>query len=201
MIPIIERVQVSIRSVPLAGEWQISLYSATEREHAIIEVITDQGVAGLGEASPSPAFMGESARTIALVIEEYLGPAIVGLPVDALAGIHAAMDGAIHAQTAAKSAIDIAVHDAWGQGLGRPVYSLLGGRCRDTVPLCYVVGIKADEAVAEERLFSVNPAEVVGAYLMPVSLTDGAPSPVHFREAFRTRGPSNRFHGKQAEGY
>jgi hypothetical protein len=58
-----------------------------------------------------------------------------------------------------------------------------------------------DEAVAEERLFSVNPAEVVGAYLMPVSLTDGAPAPVHFREAFRTRGPSNRFHGKQAEGY
>lgn len=57
-----------------------------------------------------------------------------------------------------------------------------------------------DEAVAEERLFSVSPAEAVGAYLMPVRLTDGAPTPVHFREAFRARGPSNRFHGKQAEG-
>lgn len=57
-----------------------------------------------------------------------------------------------------------------------------------------------DEAVAEERLFSVSPAEAVGAYLMPVRLTDGAPAPVHFREAFRARGPSNRFHGKQAEG-
>jgi hypothetical protein len=58
-----------------------------------------------------------------------------------------------------------------------------------------------DEAVAEERLFSVNPSEAVGAYLMPVSLTDGAPAPLHFREAFRATGPSNRFHGKQSEAF
>lgn len=39
---------------------------------------------------------------------------------------------------------------------------------------------------------------IVGAYLAPVSIkTDGTPEPVHFREVFRTRGPSNYFHGKQ----
>jgi len=27
---------------------------------------------------------------------------------------------------------------------------------------------------------------------------EGRPEPVHFREVFRTRGPSNYFHGKQA---
>ena len=33
----------------------------------------------------------------------------------------------------------------------------------------------------------------------PVGGPDGRPEPTHFREAFRRRGPSNYFHGIQAE--
>ncbi|MGI9350893.1 MAG: DUF2849 domain-containing protein [Rhizobiaceae bacterium] len=42
---------------------------------------------------------------------------------------------------------------------------------------------------------------LVGAYLADAQLgKDGKPEPVHFREEFRTRGPSNYpDHGKQAE--
>ncbi len=42
--------------------------------------------------------------------------------------------------------------------------------------------------------------QIIGAYLIDVHVDDdGRPSPVHFREQFRTRGPSNYFHGKQVE--
>ncbi len=41
---------------------------------------------------------------------------------------------------------------------------------------------------------------IVGAYGVAVELNDdGKIAPAHFREAFRKRGPSNYFHGKQAE--
>lgn len=40
---------------------------------------------------------------------------------------------------------------------------------------------------------------LVGAYLSDAVLEDGKPVPTHFREDFRTRGPSNYEHGKQAE--
>lgn len=41
---------------------------------------------------------------------------------------------------------------------------------------------------------------IVGAYLMDVETEQGGkPVPIHFREVFRTRGPSNYFHGKQVE--
>lgn len=41
---------------------------------------------------------------------------------------------------------------------------------------------------------------LVGPYLADAVLNDeGKPVPTHFREAFRTRGPSNYRHGKQAE--
>ena len=59
-----------------------------------------------------------------------------------------------------------------------------------------------DEAVAQDRLlFALSSGdEVVGAYLADAKAGPSGPEPTHFREAFRSRGPSNRPHGKQAEG-
>ncbi|MFN3936281.1 MAG: DUF2849 domain-containing protein [Gemmobacter sp.] len=58
-----------------------------------------------------------------------------------------------------------------------------------------------DEAHAQLRLLHAQrrALEVVGAYLADARLGRDGPEPVHFREAFRTRGPSNYPHGKQAE--
>lgn len=57
-----------------------------------------------------------------------------------------------------------------------------------------------DEAIADDRLiFAMGQANrVVGAYLADAKATEHGPVPMHFREAFRTRGPSNYPHGKQA---
>jgi hypothetical protein len=42
--------------------------------------------------------------------------------------------------------------------------------------------------------------DIVGPYLADAELgPDDKPKPAHFREAFRTTGPSNYHHGKQAE--
>ena len=57
-----------------------------------------------------------------------------------------------------------------------------------------------DEAVAQDRLlFAMSQGRtVVGAYLADAEASDTGPVPTHFREDFRTRGPSNYLHGKQA---
>ena len=59
-----------------------------------------------------------------------------------------------------------------------------------------------DEAIAEDRLVHAisQPGVVVGAYLVDAKKGAKGPEPVHFREDFRTRGPSNYAHGKQVEG-
>ena len=62
--------------------------------------------------------------------------------------------------------------------------------------------ILTDEADAEYRLLQAQArtGEVVGAYLADMRPGPRGPEPAHFREAFRATGPSNRFHGKQADG-
>jgi hypothetical protein len=56
-----------------------------------------------------------------------------------------------------------------------------------------------DEAHAQLRLLDAQAQRqvVVGAYLAEAKAGPKGPEPVHFREAFRTRGPSNYAHGKQ----
>ncbi|MCB6176854.1 DUF2849 domain-containing protein [Rhodobacter sp. Har01] len=58
-----------------------------------------------------------------------------------------------------------------------------------------------DEAHAQMRLlFAASQKNlVVGAYLADAKAGPNGPEPVHFREEFRTRGPSNYDHGKQAD--
>lgn len=61
--------------------------------------------------------------------------------------------------------------------------------------------IYEDEAIAELALLDAiaQADKVVGPYLAEVRRGPNGPEPTHFREDFRRRGPSNYFHGKQAE--
>ncbi|PRY26461.1 uncharacterized protein DUF2849 [Aliiruegeria haliotis] len=58
-----------------------------------------------------------------------------------------------------------------------------------------------DEAHAAIRLLTAEQqgGTVVGAYLADAKAGPDGPEPVHFRESFRARGPSNYRHGKQAD--
>jgi hypothetical protein len=58
-----------------------------------------------------------------------------------------------------------------------------------------------DEAHAAIRLLFAQSQKrtIVGAYLADAKPGTTGPEPTHFREVFRTRGPSNYLHGKQAE--
>ncbi len=58
-----------------------------------------------------------------------------------------------------------------------------------------------DEAHAAIRLLFAQGQRntVVGVYLADARPGPKGPEPTHFREAFRTRGPSNYPHGKQVE--
>jgi Protein of unknown function (DUF2849) len=58
-----------------------------------------------------------------------------------------------------------------------------------------------DEAHAQMRLLhgAAQRQVVVGVYLADAKAGPNGPEPTHFREMFRTRGPSNYAHGKQVD--
>ncbi|MBA2450337.1 MAG: mandelate racemase/muconate lactonizing enzyme family protein [Chloroflexi bacterium] len=108
-----------------------------ERGWTFVHVRTDEGVDGWGEASNYPGngslIVGEAIRRLA--------PFVVGLDAADINRVwhtlfrKAAYLGPRGLPTAVISGIDIALWDIKGKALGRPIYDLLGGKLRDTVPL------------------------------------------------------------------
>lgn len=62
-----------------------------------------------------------------------------------------------------------------------------------------LVANSADKAAEFLAIGEAQQDKIVGAYLADVTISDGKPAPVHFRETFRTTGPTNYFHGKQTQ--
>jgi L-alanine-DL-glutamate epimerase-like enolase superfamily enzyme len=104
-----------------------------------VRIHTDSGLCGLGETYPHPA--SEQA-----VILERLAPKLIGRDALAIEKIWAdnflevSYSGWAGAEMRAMSAIDLALHDLAGKAAGLPLYRLLGGPCRDRIPVyntCY----------------------------------------------------------------
>lgn len=125
--------------------------------YVLVKVTGDDGTVGWGEA---PAlkdwggdfgrYFGESPQTVILVIQQYLTPAVLGADVRNFVDLHRQMDAAIKGYPYAKGAVEMATYDLAGRSLGVPVWALLGGRARATVPVTHSIGLlPIDEAVRE----------------------------------------------------
>src|SRR5947207_3231942 len=137
-----------------------------QQRSAFVRVHGDNGLSGIGEASPMQggvASLGIIARDIA--------PTLIGKdPLD-----HAVLlDTALHtfvklgpegALTGALAALDIALWDLKGKLLGQPIYKLLGGAWRTSLPFYASVGGNGARSVDEvlrivEQRLKDNPAAV-----------------------------------------
>lgn len=122
-----------------------------------VEVFTDAGLSGIGEATPLPDWGGdngchggETQGTVIDIIRSTIAPALVGTDPTQVEQAHARMDKVVRGNSYARCAVDIALHDLWGKALGQPLYRLLGGEVRDRAMIAHMIGIMpTDEAVAE----------------------------------------------------
>jgi len=132
--------------------------ASTLSHRVLVKLTTESGATGWGEATPTPRWTYETTETIVSTLRRYLAPAVLGVPVWNLDALHRAMDRAIApgvttGSPLAKSALDVAAHDAWGRALGVPVFQLLGACRRTRFDLSWMVSLQdpteAERAVAE----------------------------------------------------
>lgn len=124
-----------------------------------VRIETDGGITGYGEATPSPDWGGDFNRyggntlnAVCDIITNVIGPLIIGTDPVNIAHTHMVMEKYIRANSYAKCAVDIALYDIWGKLTGQPIYQLLGGKVRDSVQICHMIGIMGLEEAKEEAL-------------------------------------------------
>ncbi len=124
------------------------------RNWVFVEVETDAGITGIGEATTE-----HHETAVAAQVEMALKPRLLGMnPMDVEYVWQLGYRdfwwkrGVVH--TSAVSGIDMALWDIVGKATGQPVYRLLGGRVRDRVR-CYAradLGLDSLEAHAAQAL-------------------------------------------------
>ena len=107
-----------------------------ESTYTLVRMKSDSGVEGVGEATVTPRWSGETAFGARHVIDTLLAPAIVGCDVRDVTEISRRMDAVCAHNWFAKSALEMAAWDIHGKAAGKPVHELLGGPCRPLAVRC-----------------------------------------------------------------
>ncbi len=132
----ITEVKSHVLQYPLEEELGYSQQYYDKRTTHIVEVSTDEGITGFGEAFGG----GGVAFGNKAIVEKTIGPMILGMdPLDVEVIWHKVYNllrdhGQKGMPMQALSGVDIALWDIMGKALDQPIYKLLGGAFRERIP-------------------------------------------------------------------
>lgn len=143
----------NLRATPVAVPYRTEEVWAFGRRRGqvsvLIEVETDEGVTGLGEAAAYPS------ADIVLAVLRGLEPLVVGADPREIEKLIHRIDlvGTWHhvkATSPAIAAVEMACWDIVGKVCGQPLVNLFGGRVRDSVETFYYVAARTPDDIATE---------------------------------------------------
>ena len=111
------------------------------------QVVSVEIDGGMGEALPA-RFYGETVETVQVAIE-ILESGLDG-NLDAIQSVMAKLQSVLGGNYAAKSAIDMALHDRLGKALGVPLYRLWGLDPNAVPPTSYTIGLDEPEVMQQK---------------------------------------------------
>ena len=142
--------KISLWSLPLTSHQTYFMAEGKTCDTIDTHVVcleTDTGLKGWGEVCPIPHYLPAFAKGVPSAVAE-MGPEILGMSPFGVDVLMRHLDDFLQGHDHAKSIIDIALWDLFGQATRQPVYALLGGRTRKDMPLYHsITCIAPDEMV------------------------------------------------------
>jgi muconate cycloisomerase len=147
-------VRVALADIPVKRPHAMSFTTLKAVNFAFVRLEARNGLVGWGEAAclGGPTWSEESAESVAITIERYIAPWLVGRDVTQIEALRQEMAHRLQGNPFARAAVEMALWDLNGRALGVPVHRLLGGRMRDRVPLSWSLAVEDPDAeLAEAR--------------------------------------------------
>ncbi|MGF6673812.1 mandelate racemase/muconate lactonizing enzyme family protein [Paraburkholderia sp. WSM4174] len=147
----ITRVECIPISMPLKKPIKLPNVTITRLNTLLLAITADNGLVGYAESGDTSSwYRGESQASMTAMISDVFAPRILlGEDPGNIEKIVGMMDQLARDNNQAKALVDCALHELKGKSLGVPVYSLLGGRTREKIPLGWVLSAGEPEKVAE----------------------------------------------------
>lgn len=151
----ITEIRIGEISVPLRTPFKTALRTVNSVEDIIVEIHTDTGNVGFGEAPPTGAVTGHTRGAIIGALKEHITKSIVGLNIGNFEEIMLRLNRCIIGNTSAKAAVDIALYDLYGQLYQAPLYKLLGGYRKEIIT-DITISVNSPEEMARDSIHAVK---------------------------------------------
>ena len=151
----ITKVRLGMISVPLRVPFKTALRTVNSVEDVVVEVHTDTGAVGYGEAPPTGVITGDTTGAIIGAIQDHIAKTIVGRNVDDFENLMMAVNSCILKNTSAKAAVDMALWDLYGQLYNVPVYKMMGGS-RKSIVTDITISVNEPEEMARDAVDAIN---------------------------------------------
>jgi muconate cycloisomerase len=135
----IKLIEPIVVSLPMKKPVVMAGIEIRQADNVLVRIEADNGMVGWGEAASAPTMTGETVESMMAAVL-YMMPALTGRLAEDIAGAQAAMTGRMYGNSAAKAAIELALHDLVGRATGRPVHALLGEKRRSRIAVLGVIG-------------------------------------------------------------
>ena len=142
-------------SVPLRTPFKTALRTVSSVEDVIVEIHTDDGRIGYGEAPPTGPITGDTTLAIIGAIQDHIAKSIIGMDVDDFEDVLQKVQKSIVGNTSAKAAVDMALWDLYGQKYGIPVYKLMGG-ARKNIITDITISVNDPETMVRDSLIALE---------------------------------------------
>lgn len=123
----------------------------TQSANVLVKVTTDAGHVGWGEACPVPQLTGETASSVVAAVRDRVAPRLCGADPRSWRTLSSALRGSLYGYPFTQAAVETALLDVTGKALGLPIWAVLGGRYRSTVPVHGSIGWDEDAVVVAEN--------------------------------------------------
>jgi O-succinylbenzoate synthase len=135
-----DRAELRVVELPLRFAFTTSFGTQTVR-HALLLTMRGDGVAGTAEGTMEvdPSYREETLAGAIALLRDCLLPAVLGVDLPGPQTVSERL-GWVRGNRFALATVEMAVWDAWGRGLGVPLWQLLGG-VRAEVPVGVSLGI------------------------------------------------------------
>ena len=138
----ISNVQHWTEHFELTRPYTIAYETIAAVDNQIVRIDTQEGLFGIGTASPAPEVTGESIDECRQALESHLAPLLLGQDVRHLNALVRKLRTVMPTTPAARAAIDMALFDLMAQHLEIPLVEMLG-RAHRSLPTSITIGIES----------------------------------------------------------
>jgi L-alanine-DL-glutamate epimerase-like enolase superfamily enzyme len=184
-------------SLPLTKPVKMAGVDMRNADNVVVRIESSDGLVGWGEAAAAPIMTGETLESMVAAVR-HLAPYLQG-EFDDIGAAVLTMNKWMYGNSAAKGAIEIALHDLLGHAKKQPAYMLLGGKLRDRISTLRMISSGKVEADVDDARASLEAGYV--AYKIKVGVSTPEADAERTRRVCETLGRGLLISADANQGY